>query len=256
MLAGKLPHHPFLVNLYWTWQDDEYLYRIDECGECGDCCDSGNDSGTMIIPKDLVEMRKWASQLALSVHYIHSYGLVHGNIHPQSLSLSNQLTRDIRLGSFKYLRKLEGGGRKLTGVCGDYESFRAPEEEYFEDIDWYAFGKTLALWRSQKLEYSRCDDLNDLVFRMTRDETESRLGYGPSAFNSVQSHCFFSKTDWSHLLQLSSTATRSSYHSLTASIDSLKRAKSTASSRSWDEFLEFSWDVDGQIGQTLESLYK
>lgn len=229
------------------------MYRIDDLV-------TGADGEEVLIPRDLKELGKWASQLALAVHYIHSYGLVHGNINPRSIFLSNSSTsRDILLGSFKHLRRLESGGKKLTGQCGDYEEFRAPEEEYFEEIDWYAYGRTLSVWRNQQLEYangSGCDDLNDLIYRLTMLEPEGRLGYGPGAFKSIQSHAFFAQTDWSQLLGLSTTATRTSFSSLSASIDSLKRATSSASTSDWKEFLEFSWDLEGQIGQTLESLYR
>ena len=269
LLAGTLPHHPFLLNLYWTWQDEEYLYRIDDV--------QGGDSRKRPLNGD--ELLKWACQLALVIHYIHSYGLVHGNINPLSISVSPQ-SRDIRLGSFAHLRGVEGG-RRLTGVCGDVEEFRAPEcsvksesaegegegeEGYFEEIDWYAYGKVLSFWGGCDHNDENVDinlnvnlntnvnvDLRNLTKRLTEKIPESRLGYGPSAFKSIQSHPFLAQTEtWPSPLTSQSFL---SHSSLTASIETLKR---TASLRGggWTDFVEFSWDLEGQVGQTLESIYR
>lgn len=250
LLARELPHHPFLVNLYWTWQDARFLYRVDESNE--------SDHSTSITTWDELVWR--AGQLATIVHYIHSYGLVHGNINPQSIRFTDRDT--LKLGSFKYLRIVEGG-RRLSGVCGDLEGFRAPEcrkSEYFEEIDWFSYGKVLQFWYNQNHESLKTKHdphlLNDLIKKLTDENCseEFRLGYGPAAFKSIQSHSFFASLDWQPLLQLSTRPDfKSSFASLSRSIESLK-GPSKSRDDDWREFLEFNWDQDCEIGRTLESL--
>ena len=262
LLARRLPHHPFLVNLYWTWQDGKYLYRVDDGFEFpGEPVDSyhhpapQNNTEHSISTWDELVLR--AGQLATAVHYIHSYGLIHGNINPLSVAL---LPGSLKLGHFKYLREVEGG-RRLSGLCGDLEEFRAPEcthREYFEEIDWYSYGKVIQFWHQGRNLIDRNNLLKDLILKLT-DETvpeANRLGYGPAAFKSIQSHAFFHSLDWTALLNLSTPPDfKRSFASLSQSIGSLK-AKSASQDADWKEFLEFNWDEGGEIGRTLESIIK
>lgn len=252
-LAGYLPSHPMLINLYWTWQDENYLYRVDDYGGEDGCFEGENMNRNAFINSNTC-MERVASQLALIIHYIHSYGMIHGNINPQSIRLGPD---SIKLGYFKYLRRMQGG-KRLKGVCGDLEEFRAPEcgeagEGYFEEIDWYSYGKTLEYY-SKGLVKSH--DLNDLIYNLTRES--SRLGYGPAGFKSIQSHSFFANTDWSTLLtQKTDPSDRTKYRSLSASIESLKcRTEDGGRRGGWQEFLEFSWEERGEIGQMLETIIK
>lgn len=255
MLARSLPHHPFLVNLYWTWQDSRYLYRVDD----GFDDSEGEGEERDINTWDELVLR--AAQLATAVHYIHSYGLIHGNIHPQSIILLPR-SHTLKLTSFKYLRRVEGG-RRLSGICGDLAEFRAPEckdREYFEDIDWYSYGKVLEYWHNENrgslTEIINTVYIKDLIHRLTDGSDTNRLGYGPAAFKSVQSHAFFSSFNWTPLLNLSTRPDlKNSFTSLSQSIGSLK-GRSDSTCDIWKEFLEFNWDEGGKIGQTLESIIK
>ena len=236
-----------LINLYWTWQDEKYLYRVDDYSEEEDY------EGENIININCME--RIASQLALIIHYIHSYGMIHGNINPKSIHILGP--DSIKLGSFKYLRRMQGG-KRLKGVCGDSEEFRAPEcgkegEGYFEEIDWYSYGKTLEYYSKGLV---KSDDLKDFIYNLTRES--SRLGYGPAAFKSIQSHPFFSNTDWSALLtQKTDQSDRKKYSSLSVSIESLKSQTEYHDQRGgWQEFVEFSWEESGEIGQMLETIIK
>lgn len=251
LLAGELPNHPMLVNLYWTWQDEKYLYRVDDNTD-RDSCDSEINRGI----KSVEELRGIASQLALVIHYIHSYGMIHGNIHTQSIHITSSNT--LKLGSFKYLRRMQGG-KRLKGVCGDFEEFRAPEcgqKEYFEEIDWYSYGKVLEYYSK---DMKRTDDLKDLIHSLIREST-SRLGYGPAGFKSIQSHPFFITTDWSSLLTQKTDTDPKKYSSLSASIESLKcqdeNRAGGGGGGNWREFVEFSWEESGEIGQMLETIIK
>lgn len=266
-MANHLPNHPFLINLYWTWQDSKYLYRVDD--EFGSEDDFDHFNNSMFKGKTCKtwdELVRRAGQLATIVHYIHSYGNIHGNINSSSVFLHND---SLKLGSFKYLRRVEGG-RRLSGLCGDLSEFRAPECEnceYFEEIDWFSYGKVLEFWYNESKEalnkssVDKVVDLKDFINKLTNESIseDNRLGYGPAAFKSIQSHKFFGSLNWAPLLNLSTRPEfKSSFGSLSESIGSLKgRSDSFDDNNSdWREFLEFNWDEKGEIGQTLESLIK
>jgi serine/threonine protein kinase len=233
-----------LINLYWTWQDEKYLYRVDD-SEIED-----NDKNREC--HDIFKFHWISSQLALIIHYIHSYGMIHGNINPESIHIT---ANSVKLGSFKYLRRMEGG-KRLKGVCGDFDDFRAPEcgkEEYFEEIDWYSYGKVLEYYSK---DFERPDDLKDLIHNLTRESAVLRLGYGPAGFKSIRSHLFFRNTDWSTLLtQKTDLTERKKYGSLSASIESLK-CRTEDQKDGWREFVEFNWEENGEIGQMLETIIK
>lgn len=252
LLAAALPHHPLLVNLYWSWQDEEYLYRVDDDSSSGriDCEITGN-----IV-----------SALVVAIHYIHSYGLVHGNINPHTAIIIHSDTT-VRLSGFNHLRRVKGGVR-LTGPSGDFPDFQAPEcnendNGYFEEIDWYSLGKCLKFWletKRLKCDHDHDNDNDndlflDLIEKLTKNKAEDRLGYGPAGFKSIQSHGFFSQTNWTHLhLNPAAAANNHIQHipsSLKASIDSLK--STVSANEGWEEFVEFSWDETGEIGEFLEA---
>ena len=256
--------------MYWTWQDVRYLYRVDE---------AVSENG--IIVDNLEELEGLAVDLAIALHYLHGCGLVHGNVNPCAIFRSIEPTNRLRLGSFGYLRSLEGG-KRLKGISGDFEEFRAPEcndgnGEYFEEIDWFSYGKVLKFWREQlrTTEISdtkgKIEELDDLINKLTivTDDVVERLGYGPGGFKAIQSHPFFSSTSsWSAHLNPSTNPERSAKKrnskSLNASIESLKRINSSSGSSGDDifceidfsNFLEFTWDETGEMGIMLESIIK
>lgn len=278
LLATALPHHPYLINLYWSWQDEDFLYRIDDFSSFSS---SGSSSGN-----DLRVSREMVCKLIVAIHYIHSYGLVHGNINPHtSIILGSLSNQEVRISGFNHLRRLKGG-RRLVGVVGDFEEFRAPEcgseggDGYFEEIDWYSVGKCLQFWKKSGVlttygtaigtddTYGIANDtaidtaisttagttsLDDLIEKLTVERSEERLGYGPAAFKSIQSHAYFSKINWQLLTLLPHPAPPSNLTHLKTSIDSLKSASSVGSVGSLNEFLEFSWVETGEIGEMLEN---
>lgn len=277
LIISCLPHHDLLINLYWTWQDVRYLYRVDEA-----VCENGIED-----VNNLKELEGLAVDLAIALHYLHGCGLVHGNVNPSAIFRSIETTKNsnnkncLRLGSFGYLRSLEGG-KRLKGISGDYEEFRAPEcndgnGEYFEEIDWFSYGKVLKFWREQlKIENTdlksinkeKIKELDDLIIKLTFvNNVDERLGYGPGGFKAIQSHSFFSSTSWSDHLNLSnpeSSAKKRNSRSLNASIESLKRINSSRDDIfiieredvDFTKFLEFTWDEKGEMGIMLESIIK
>lgn len=247
LLATSLPHHPSLINLYWSWQDGEYLYRVD-------------DAGSRIGDDDIVND---VCGLVVGIHYIHSYGLVHGNINPHTAILKSN--GQLRLSGFNHLRRVSGG-KRLRGPSGDFPDFQAPEcteeSEYFEEIDWYSLGKCLQFWMEAG-RMKRDVDLLDLIDMLTVERGQDRLGYGPAGFKSIQSHPFFAQVHWLPLLKQKETLPRTDHlPHLKASIDSLKSTRTASTSLkstrtlsmsvSLDEFVEFSWDETGEIGEMLE----
>lgn len=293
LIISRISHHELLINLYWTWQDNRYLYRVDEAA-----LDNNIESVA-----NIKELENLAVDLLIVLHYLHGCGLVHGNISPRAIFRqietntavkSNQ--GQLRLGSFGYLRSLEGG-KRLRGISGDFEGFRAPEcnqanGEYFEEIDWFAYGKVLKFWlesiktnglvndndKNRNYDISidkKRIELKDLIEKLTfvdnnKDNQNERLGYGPGGFKAIQSHPFFSSTTWNERINMSfslnsySNVKKTNMSSLNASIESLKRFGSGASHQDiyqdqevdFNKFLEFSWDEKGEMGIMLESIIK
>lgn len=241
--GGLIKHHPLLVNLYWSWQDDQFIYRIDDYIKDND--NSSDDDNSF---------KRFAAELALVIHYLHSHGLVHGNIGPQSIASTNPL----KLSGFHWIRRVPSDGSRLRGNCGDDPefAFRTGDEDgglYYEEIDWYSYGRTLRFYYGKRggRFLLKGSPLNDLI-----DDLEGgRIGYGPAAFKSIRSHPFFINFPWSNLFNRpASTTSLTDFNRLSASVESLKHADSISSSREHGCYLEYKIGQVDDSGDFLENI--
>eukprot|EP01083_Nonionella_stella_P168544 569346_1 len=86
--------NPWLVQLYYAFQDASYLYLVMEY--CG-----GGDLMGLLIKKDILSeshTRFYMSELAAAINYVHELGYVHRDLKPDNVLISNK--GHIRLSDF------------------------------------------------------------------------------------------------------------------------------------------------------------
>ena len=137
-LLSKLSH-PFLVQMYFSFQDDNYLYIINNLMRGGD-------------------LRYWYSKniffserqckfiiscIILGLEYLHSNKIIHRDLKPENILMTdNSSNADIRLVDFG-LGKIIGPGEMCTDPFGTF-SYVAPEvlkeKPYSFKVDLFAIG--------------------------------------------------------------------------------------------------------------------
>lgn len=123
-------HNPFVVTLYYSFQDTEYLYLLMEYL-------AGGDIMTMLMRKDILseeETRFYVAETVLAIEAIHRHNYIHRDIKPDNLLLD------------------KNGHLKLSdfGLCKPVDVQRLPplpENEELVNLDGSAAGK--ASGRSQ-----------------------------------------------------------------------------------------------------------
>lgn len=76
-------HNPYIVKLYYSFQDEEFLYLVMEYL-------AGGDVMTLLMRKDILteeETRFYIAQSVLAIHSIHQHNYIHRDIKPDNLLL-------------------------------------------------------------------------------------------------------------------------------------------------------------------------
>ena len=128
-------HHPFIVNIYFAFQDIEYLYLISEYFPQGDF------RYQLIHNKYYSEnqIKFIISNVLLSLDYIHSNNIIHRDIKPENILISEEgylAITDFGIARFKQINNFN----EKSGT----PSYMAPEVLFSQNhsftVDYYALG--------------------------------------------------------------------------------------------------------------------
>ncbi|CAK7202732.1 hypothetical protein SEUCBS139899_005459 [Sporothrix eucalyptigena] len=235
-ILESVNRHPFVVKLFYAFQDREKLYLILEYGQGGELFTHLSSERMFTEATAAFYM----AEMALALSHLHdTLGVVYRDLKPENCLLDSEghlLLTDFglskvalpgarsRAGSTATVATADSDDACCNSILGTVE-YMAPEvvlgKKYGRAVDWWSFGalgfdlmtgnppfrgrnnaKIQENIVKQKLvmPYFLSPDAKDLLIRLLRKEPRKRLGANmPKDLETIKSHRFFRKIDWVRL---------------------------------------------------------
>lgn len=216
--------HPFVVKLYYAFQDHSKLYLILEYAQGGELFHH------LAMEKTFTEETSafYMAELVLALNHLHrDLRVIYRDLKPENCLLDAEghlLLTDFGLSKVGVEDENSDGESRCNSVLGTVD-YMAPEvvqgREYTAAVDWWSLGalgydlltgappfssnnhaKTQQKIVHGKLNmpYYLSPDAKDLLTRLLRKEPKKRLGGNmPKDLSIIQSHRFFRRIDWKAL---------------------------------------------------------
>ena len=218
-ILESINRHPFVVKLYYAFQDHEKLYLILEYAQGGELFEHLRLQG--MFQEDTAAF--YLAELVLALEHLHStVGVVYRDLKPENCLLDAE--GHLLLTDFGLSKVAVDGEHHCRSMTGTVE-YMAPEvilmQDYGTAVDWWSLGilgvdllsgKTpFAANNDQKirekivkskltLPFFFGPDARDLLTRLLRKEPKKRLGACmPKDMKTIKNHRFFRKIDWKKL---------------------------------------------------------
>eukprot|EP01097_Dermamoeba_algensis_P007658 TRINITY_DN48_c0_g1_i1.p1 TRINITY_DN48_c0_g1~~TRINITY_DN48_c0_g1_i1.p1 ORF type:complete len:428 (-),score=98.00 TRINITY_DN48_c0_g1_i1:279-1562(-) len=209
-------NHPFLVNLYYTFQDEKNLFFVMEFINGGEMFfhlqneNKFNESRTKF----------YVAEIAVGLDYLHSQGIIYRDLKPENVLLAND--GHVKMTDFGISKSgLSGKDARTTTFCGTPE-YLAPEvikgEPYGKEIDWWSLGTIMYEMLTGAPPFMEDDvqkmyvqilkgaivmppglstDGCSLLLQLLERDPKKRL----KDLDSLKKHPFFKDIDWEKLVQ-------------------------------------------------------
>lgn len=215
-ILESVNRHPFVVNLYYAFQDQEKLYLILEYGQGGELFTHLSTERMFAEPVAAFYM----AEMLLAISHLHTHlGVVYRDLKPENCLLDAEghlLLTDFGLSKVSALPN-----DQCHSMLGTVE-YMAPEivqgQKYGKAVDWWSYGalgfdlmtgnppfrgpnnaKIQEKIVKQKLvmPYFLSPDSKDLLTRLLRKDPSKRLGANmPKDLQTLKNHRFFRRIDW------------------------------------------------------------
>ncbi|GAM23745.1 hypothetical protein SAMD00019534_069200 [Acytostelium subglobosum LB1] len=205
--------HPFIVKLYYTFQDDTNLFIMLEYCENGDLLELLREA--VCFPLPIVQF--YAAEVLVAVEYLHSRGIVHRDLKPENVLLSTNY--HIRLCDFGTAKQLGPDPHSLSAsFCGTAE-YVCPEllvdKKAGRQADIWSYGCLLFQLITGKLPFKGLSDYYTFQLIMSRemvfppdfdpdaqDLIDRLLTLDPfrrPTIEEIKSHPFFKSINWNDI---------------------------------------------------------
>lgn len=219
-ILESVNRHPFVVKLYYAFQDHEKLYLILEYAQGGELFH--HLAMEHMFSEDVAAFYMAEMVLALE-HLHHNVRVIYRDLKPENCLLDAEghlLLTDFGLSKVA----VEEEGSRANSVLGTIE-YMAPEviqgQSYDFAVDWWSLGaigfdlltgappfggnnhakiQQNILKQKLQLPYFLGPDARDLLTRLLRKEPSKRLGgHTTKDLKTLKAHRFFRKIDWKRL---------------------------------------------------------
>jgi serine/threonine-protein kinase Psk1 len=220
--------HPFVVNLYYAFQDHEKLYLILEYASGGELF--RHLEMEKFFPEDTAAF--YIAEIVLALEYLHeTVGVIYRDLKPENCLLDAEghlLLTDFGLSKVAVEDASTPGGSRCNSLGVGTIEYMAPEiirgsdessygPGYGKACDWWSLGAMACDLMTGKppfgggnwtkiqqnimhaklnLPYFLSPDAKDLLTRLLRKEPRKRLGVQKGDINVIKKHRFFRKIDW------------------------------------------------------------
>lgn len=214
-ILESVNRHPFIVDLFYAFQDQEKLYLILEYAQGGELFT--HLAQDRMFPEDTASF--YMAEMVLALEYLHrTLGVIYRDLKPENCLLDSE--GHLLLTDFG-LSKVAVEGDECKSILGTV-AYMAPEvvqgQKYGFAVDWWGLGaigydlltgsppfsanndsKILEKIVKSKLAmpYFLSPDAKDLLTRLLRKEPHKRLGSNmPKDMLTIKKHRFFRKINW------------------------------------------------------------
>ncbi|EOB14168.1 Protein kinase C-like protein, partial [Nosema bombycis CQ1] len=204
--------HPFLMKMYFCFQDSKALYFGCEYLAGGDLF-----THTVRNSFGLKDILLYASEILLALDFLHNKHYIY-----RDLKLDNILVGEdghVKICDFGLCKEGIGPLAHTYTYCGTLNTI-APEiirgEPYTKAVDWWSYGVVLyelyerrppftgatssELSRNileNKPEFSKTpEDAKKLIKKLLCSEPEERYGFGPNGVELIKNHEYFKEINW------------------------------------------------------------
>lgn len=219
MILESVNRHPFVVKLYYAFQDHEKLYLILEYAQGGELFT--HLAVERMFSEDVAAF--YMAEMVLALEHLHqNVGVIYRDLKPENCLLDAE--GHLLLTDFGLSKVAISEDDRCNSSLGTIE-YMAPEviqgKPYGKACDWWSLGalgfdlltgsppfkannhaKMQEKIVKQKLvlPYFLGPDAKDLLTRLLRKEPSKRLGYHmPKDLQTIKKHRFFRKIDWKAL---------------------------------------------------------
>lgn len=219
VILENVNRHPFVVKLYYAFQDHEKLYLILEYAQGGELFH--HLAMERMFTEEVAAF--YMAEMVLALEHLHrSVGVVYRDLKPENCLLDSE--GHLLLTDFGLSKVAVDENDTCNSMLGTAE-YMAPEviqgREYGFAVDWWSLGalgydlltgsppftannnaKVQEKIVKQKLQlpYFLSPDAKDLLTRLLRKEPSKRLGGNmPKDLQTIKAHRFFRKIDWKKL---------------------------------------------------------
>jgi len=218
-ILESINRHPFVVKLYYAFQDHEKLYLILEYAQGGELFERMRTE--RMFPEETAAF--YMGEMVLALEHLHqTVGVVYRDLKPENCLLDSE--GHLLLTDFGLSKEAVDGEHRCRSMTGTVE-YMAPEviqqQSYGTAVDWWSFGilgfdlltgaspfranndmkiREKILKSKLVMPYFLSPDAKDLLTRLLRKEPKKRLGVCmPKDMQTIKKHRFFRKIDWTAL---------------------------------------------------------
>ena len=206
--------HPFIVNLYKTFQDEKNLYMLLEYVPGGELFSHLRRAGR--FPNET--SRFYAAEIVLALQYLHARDIIYRDLKPENLLLDRE--GHMKITDFGFAKHVE---ERTWTLCGTPE-YLAPEiiqsKGHGKAVDWWALGiliyEMLAGYPpfydehpfgiyekilAGRIDFPKHFDIHakDLIKRLLTADRTKRIGNLKNGADDIKKHKWFRGIDWGSL---------------------------------------------------------
>ena len=203
-------HHPFLVNLYYSMQNVDFLVLVMDLVSAGDLADF-----VLTERRLAAEQVRWVTMELVEVFgYVHSQHIMYRDLKPENVLVDQRgHVRLIDMGLAARFTAVEPRRKSRVGT----ECYMAPEvryckerkERYGVSCDWYTVGVLMYEFTNGDVPYTykgsdailrpgtfAGDQTEALCMALLEQDHAKRLGCGKTGAKEVKAHAYFADVDW------------------------------------------------------------
>lgn len=215
-ILESVNRHPFVVKLFYAFQDHEKLYLILEYAEGGELFH--HLAMERMFEEDAAAF--YLAEMVLALEHLHqNVGVIYRDLKPENCLLDKE--GHLLLTDFGLSKISVNDEARCDSSHGTYE-YMAPEvikgNPYGKACDWWSLGalgydlltgsppyqannhaklQEKIIKQKLALPYFLGPDAKDLLTRLLRKEPTKRLGYRmPKDLQTIKNHRFFRKINW------------------------------------------------------------